>query len=822
MMILKAYSTIILSLLAVVAIAQHKISGVVTNANTNTPLANVEVYNKTKGLLTTTNAKGYYEIAVNEKQFTLVLFSYEFDVFEKEITVNNQKTINVALKPLDEALSEVELIARKAKVFEVSRLKDVEETAIYAGKKNEVVLVEQSLANLASNNARQIYAQVAGLNIFQNDDAGLQLNIGGRGLDPNRTSNFNTRQNGYDISADVLGYPESYYTPPAEALSEIQIIRGAASLQYGTQFGGLVNFKFKQPNSKKALELVSRYTTGSNRLYTNFTSISGTKNKFSYYAFYNYKQGEGFRENSKFNAKNAFVHLGYTFNAKTKLTAEFTYLTYLAQQAGGLTDKMFAENPFQSNRTRNWFTINWLLYNVKFKHQFSDNTTLTLNGFGLQAQRGALGFLESRPDQIDAINPITANYVERDLIKGQFKNIGFETRLLTKYQLVTKKAVALIGAKFYKANNTSEQGPGSNGTDAVFNFEYQNYSSYKSQSNYKNPNLNVALFGENVIYLSDKFSVTPGFRVEYIKTESRGFLREVNTDAAGNVIYNKLIYPEAIVKKRQFALLGVGASYKPNTVVECYANISQNYRSVTFSDLNIVSPVFVINPNISDETGFTSDLGVRGTINKLISYDANVFSLFYNNRIGFVLKEQDDKRLKNERNNIGDAFIYGIESLLDFNLKPLLFKNDNAFSSNVFVNMSFINSEYTKSEENDVKGKKVEFVPNVNLKTGLKFSYKNIQTSLQYTYLGAQFTDATNAKAEASGISAIIGEIPEYAILDASLNYTFAKGKFKLETGVNNVLNKTYFTRRATGYPGPGIIPSPPRNVYATLQVKLN
>ena len=28
---------------------------------------------------------------------------------------------------------------------------------------------------------------------------GLQLNIGGRGLDPNRTSNFNTRQNGYDI-----------------------------------------------------------------------------------------------------------------------------------------------------------------------------------------------------------------------------------------------------------------------------------------------------------------------------------------------------------------------------------------------------------------------------------------------------------------------------------------------------------------------------------------------------------------------------------------------------------------------------------------------
>ena len=91
------------------------------------------------------------------------------------------------------------------------------------------------MANLASNNARQIYNQVSGLNIFQNDDAGLQLNIGGRGLDPNRTSNFNTRQNGYDISADVLSYPESYYSPPAEA-AQIQVVRGAASLQYGTQF----------------------------------------------------------------------------------------------------------------------------------------------------------------------------------------------------------------------------------------------------------------------------------------------------------------------------------------------------------------------------------------------------------------------------------------------------------------------------------------------------------------------------------------------------------------------------------------------------------
>jgi Fe(3+) dicitrate transport protein len=38
-------------------------------------------------------------------------------------------------------------------------------------------------ANKATNNARQIFAQVVGLTINESSDGGLQLSIGGRGLD---------------------------------------------------------------------------------------------------------------------------------------------------------------------------------------------------------------------------------------------------------------------------------------------------------------------------------------------------------------------------------------------------------------------------------------------------------------------------------------------------------------------------------------------------------------------------------------------------------------------------------------------------------------
>ncbi|WP_231891927.1 TonB-dependent receptor family protein [Tenacibaculum ovolyticum] len=787
--------------------AQHKVSGVITSEK-NVPLNKVKIYAKSGKLLAVTNSKGLYQYTTDKQKFIVVFYANEFQLKEQEIVVTKNLILNIKLQSFTEELTEIVIKAQRRKVFELTRLKDVEQTAIFAGKKNEVVLVSETSAALASNNARQIYSQVVGLNIFQNDDAGLQLNIGGRGLDPNRTSNFNTRQNGYDISADVLGYPESYYTPPAEALEKIQIVRGAASLQYGTQFGGLVNFVMKKPNANEPLEIITRNTLGSNNLFTNFTSVSGTKNKFSYFAYYNYKQGDGFRPNSEFHSKNAFAHLGYEFNNSTKLEAEVTYLTYLAHQGGGLTDAMFNENPLQSNRTRNWFQIDWLLYNLKLSHKFSENTNFTFNLFGLDAARKAIGYRTNRVDQEDDNN-------ERDLVTGDFKNFGFESRLLSKYTVFNKKATFLIGTKFYKAENTSIQGPGTNGTDANFSSAIASYPDYRNQSNYTNPNLNIAVFGENIFYLNDKFSITPGFRFEYIKTESDGFYKKINRDGAGNVILKETDYSNDS-NQRTFLLLGIGASYKPNSNLEFYGNISQNYRSVTFSDLNIVNQSFSINPLIGDEKGYTSDFGMRGNYKRLISYDLGVFGLFYNDRIGVISKGLPDGRAVLERGNVGKARILGIESLFDFNLKKILDIN-NDFSFNYFVNTSFIKSKYTESQINGVKGNQVEFVPDFNLKTGVKFGYKNFLTSFQYTYLGEQFTDAWNSVIPS--LSGVNGIIPSYNVLDFSASYKYKM--FKIEAGINNLLDEKYFTRRATGYPGPGIIPSSSRNWYVTLEFKI-
>lgn len=163
--------------------------------------------------------------------------------------------------------------------------------------------------------------------------------------------------------------------------------------------------------------------------------------------------------------------------------------------------------------------------------------------------------------------------------------------------------------------------------------------------------------------------------------------------------------------------------------------------------------------------------------------------------------------------------IYGLESLVDWNVKESFFKDNNELRLNYYVNLALTRSEFTDSEEPGVEGNELPFVPNINLRTGIRGGYKNFLMDFQYSYLSEQFTDATNAPQDLNdNQSGIIGTIPAYGVFDLSFSYRYRK--WTLETGVNNLLDEIYFTQRATGYPGPGIIPALPRSFYATLQYK--
>ncbi|MEL1242685.1 TonB-dependent receptor [Flavobacterium sp. DGU11] len=789
---------------------EHFHTGIVVDESSNA-ITGVQVIDTETGTTVVTGTDGSFSINTAKEELHLALYKEGYALLEQDITAGIQTTIT--LQKITE-LNEVVIERGRDRLFALTHLKDIEGTSIYAGKKTEVIEVDRLTVNKATNNTRQIYAQIVGLTFAENSDGGLQLNIGGRGLNPNRTSNFNTRQNGYDISADVLGYPESYYTPPSEGVERIQVIRGAASLQYGTQFGGLVNFVMHKP-SPKPMEVVVRNTGGSYGLYSNFTSLSGTEGKFSFYTLFNYKQGDGFRPNAQFNSRNFFINLNYEFTPKTSLHFDYTLFDYLAKQPGGLTDPMFNKDMFQSNRTRNWFDVNWNLYSLRFEHAFTDDARLNVQLFGLNASRSALGYLSNRVSNADTPGSV------RDLIKGDFVNWGTEIKFLQQYSLKNQKSAFMVGMKYYQARNTASQGPGSSGSGPDFDYANAEFPNYTNQSSYVYPNLNLAFFAENIFRLSDKFTITPGIRFENIKTRADGYWRRINTDLAGNIILDQR-EDENVVKNRNFILAGIGFSYKPSTKAEWYANISQNYRSVTFNDIRTASPGLAIDPSITDEKGFTFDLGLRGRADERFSYDTNIYALYYNDKIGEYMAPNPNGSgaVVRYRSNVGTAITYGWEILADWNISNTFFKENESFLWTAFVNNAITGSQYLKTDVPNTKGNAVEFVPLINLKTGTTVGLGNFKASLQLTYLSEQYTDSGNAPTDPNDNSfGIFGQIPSYYVADFSASYTWKN--FKLEAGVNNFTNNYYFTRRATGYPGPGILPSDPRTIYTTLQIKI-
>jgi Fe(3+) dicitrate transport protein len=786
------------------------ISGLVRVRGSGKPIAHAQILLYKTRATTVSDAEGRFRLPLTNVptgKYLVVAHAEEFKTQAHEIELSPGTTYRIDFE-LDtlgqQTLEDIVVYDRQTVSADRTRLRGVEGAIIYEGKKTEVVVLEHVVGNTATNNPRQVFSKVSGLTIWESDGAGLQLNIGARGLSPQRTSNFNTRQNGYDMSADALGYPESYYTPPTEALQRIEVVRGAASLQYGTQFGGMINFVLKKPTERKPYETLARATGGTLGFGSAFVSHAGSANRVSWYGFYNFKTGQSWRPNTGFQVHTAHAALGWHPNKRLSVWGEYTYMRYVAQQPGGLTDALYAQNPRQSIRDRNFFAVHWNLLALQADYVFSDRLKLNSRCFGLIANRFAVGVLGqiNRPDPLD----------ERDLLKDYFRNVGNETRLLWNYSLGQKQGFLSTGVRYYTSNSSQNQGTAPAGSSPDFVY----IEGRPDRLSYTYPSHNLSIFAENAFFLNSRLSITPGIRYEFIRTEADGFYTNIARDLAGNIIFNQQVNDRR-VNQRGFVLAGVGVSYKFTESIETYTNFSQNYRAVTFSDLRVQNPNFVIDTTLKDETGFNYDLGIRGQVGRWFDFDASLFYLSYTDRIGNVLRvDPTTFNIYRFRTNVGDAYSLGMELFSEVNLIRLLRPRLTQWDVSVFVNASLVRARYKQDQQNTaIAGKQIENAPAVSVRTGGTLRWKTLKLGGVVTLFSDQYSDATNALTSPTAVN---GLIPGYSVLDLTAAYTWRW--LTLTCTLNNALDARFFTYRASGYPGPGIMPADGRALYGTLEVR--
>ena len=691
-------------------------------------------------------------------------------------------------------LLEINIIHYKA-MNGIGRMNDHAEEIIYAGKKNEVLQIDSLDANKAINNTRQIIGRIPGVNIIETESGGFTANgIAFRGLNPYQSIETNTRQNGFNVSADIFGYNEAYYLPPMEAVKTIQFVRGASCLQFGPQIGGMINYVLKDaPN--KPFEISASQTGGSFGMFNSYNSIGGTYKKLKYFAFVQYRHMDGWRANSDQTQVSGFSKLQYDFTKKFSASVEYTLLRNMIHMPGGLTDSMFAANAQQSGRARNWLTSPWNIISSTLQYKFNPNTSISLKSSYLFSQRNLVWRNEDGwPDVKDTITPAN-NFVPREVEREYFKSVSNELRFLTNYNLFKNQHAVAMGVRHAYSHLTRKGG--AEGTTAS-NYDLTALSDYEYALDFYTTN--IAPFIENTFYIGKKFSITPGVRYEFLSTAVNGY----NKNEAGDSNEEK-IYANNQTGTRTFLMSGIGLQYKFNEHNSFYANYSQSYKPVTYSDLTPFGSVAKIDPLLKDAYADNADIGFRGTVKNILNFDFSVFYINYKNRIGYVLKTQDTLSYL-FRTNTGSSEHKGAEAYIELNLSNWVCPACKVGKISVYNSFAYVDAGYITGE---FAAKQVEYAPKFINRTGLNYSIKGFSVNAQYSYQSDAFGDAANT---VFSKDALVGKIPSYAVMDISTSYKFKKYQFKF--GVNNVADKKYFTLRTPEYPGPGIIPSTARMIY--------
>lgn len=683
----------------------------------------------------------------------------------------------------------------------IERMPDIKDNAIYVGKKTEVLQMDKLNADLSTNNTRQVFGKVPGMSVWENDGSGIQVGVATRGLSPNRSWEFNVRQNGYDVSSEVFGYPESYYSPPMEALEKIEVIRGSASLQYGPQFGGLLNYQIKKGNPNKPMSFETQQTVGSYGLFNTYNAIGGTHKKFSYYGFLHHRTADGWRDNSRYNVYTGYFSANYQVSKKINIGTEYTMMDYKSQQPGGLTDVQFTENHRQSFRERNWFGTPWNLASILVKYDISQSVSFQLKSFTTVAERNSVGFTKAIT-LVDTINSTTLQYNSRQVDRDYYTNYGTEARMAVKYKFLNNETIFAGGLRAYSGNTKRNQlGTGTTGNDFDLSLTNPQYG-----RSLEFATTNYAAFAENSFQIGKRLKIVPGVRFEYIENKTEGY---ISTAQSGSLNANK--------RMRQLLLYGIGSEFTVTEKTNVYGNYSSAYRPVTFSELTPSATTETIDPNLKDASGFNIDFGYRGTVKNFLNFDVGAFYLHYSNRIGTLT--QNGLPFKT---NIGTSVSKGIESYIEIDIVKMLTEKSKFGSVSIFASNSFIDAKYVKwnnptianDPSKSIENKRVENAPQYIHRFGSTYYLKGFSATVQLSRVGDVFTDAANTEmANATGTT---GKLAGYQLLDASLSYKFMTS-YNFKAGVNNITDEKYATRRAGGYPGPGIMPGNARTVFMSI-----
>lgn len=656
-------------------------------------------------------------------------------------------------------------------------LPPVEGTRIYSGKKTTVLDLD-ALPTIVNNNYRQALSHTPGL--LLSEETTPLVSIGYRGLAPHRAQFMQVLKDGIPIHADMFGYPEAYYTPPLDTVDRLEFIHGGASLMYGPQPGGALNYVTHLPSRSARFLGGSSQIFGSDGLYSTFNYATGTEGRVGYYAYFHHRQTDGFR------AANSDVNL-YTGSAKLVLDADtdsrwiFAFDGYQEEhgEPGGLSltaGPNYNVDRTATTRPNDRFRLERFFPSLAWEKDFSEGTKLELKAWGGY-------YLRFSKRQTGGGFGTVAVGAGNSIETQEFYTTAAEARLRHDWTTGEHTHTFAGGVMLYHmdsprvdkvgATPTADDGTVARDTDRSMFY--------------------APVFLENK-FTFDKLSITPGLRIENIVQNVREKVNTAKTLA---------LTPLGVKDEHSFVpLVGLGLEYELKPKVSAYANVSQSYRPMIFTEAVPTGGGAVVNNNLEEGSSWQYEIGLRGNPQPWLTWDTSLFYLDFDNQIGAVGATVQ---------NVGRAIHQGWEAAVELDLVGLydqVHKSDAADrwgSVSLYGNLMLLDAEF-KGGPN--AGKAPQYAPEYLLRTGVNYRWRDrAKVSFLGTFVDDHFADDANTAAF---------QIPAYMTWDLTAEFKVYKDAVSIIAGVNNLFDEDYYSRIR----GDGIDPAYGRNYYVGVSVK--
>jgi len=638
--------------------------------------------------------------------------------------------------------------------------------------------------------ANELLRFIPGAHVQDEDNIGLNLNIGLRGLNPRRSSRVLLLEDGAPFHLGPYGDPSMHYGPAIETVDRIEVIKGSGQILYGPQtVGGVLNYVTRPTRETFGGTLM--LSAGTRDFLNGALNIGTRAGNVRLGVDYAHRETDGVRAFQKHALDNlaarALVPIGT--NQELLLKATF-FRERSAIGESGLTREEFEEDPFGNLFRNDRFNVDRYAGQAVHAVRFSPKATLRTNAYFAYTDRaswrqsgeseerlGEDGYEEDFNCQPGATSYSQCGNQGRP---RQYTFGGLEPRLELDWNAGSVASRLDVGARIHLEDVVRRQFVGNTPT-----------SREDDATLTRDNNISTNAFAA---YVRNQFSfgrlaVTPGIRMELISQSNEN--RFPGAEALDEDSYTEF-------------LPGIGAAYQLGNSTSIFGGVHRGFAPPRPADIFSAEPglpLVFVDPEVS----WTWELGVRTRPVAGLNVAATFFNLDFSNEI------IENPASEGQRFINGGATLHqGIELSAGFNSALL-----NGSSTDVYATVSYTNlftAEFTDADQRpEVVGNRIPYAPEHLFSGEIGFEHRiGLGARLGVQYVSSQFGDEEN-EVEVSD-DGQDGVLPAYTVLSATASYRVPQSPVTFRLSVKNLTDAVYITDRSEG-----ILVGMPRTVMAEL-----